>query len=390
MPSFACLRVELPDEVAKQLESLQGHLKKIVEAYLETRWSWPRQISHLEGLTFLLTDPRISEFDSAELVGLADQLQRHLFAESRQGKVIVLLFSGPEEAVNAFAAYSSEEVAAALAEPERLPPGGQLVRVLPADDPAQSHAPETPTAPPGPVAMAEHHPRLAGVYLLTHEVFVADVLAIAPSDAPHHLSVIEDLSVLPPSPAQFDAACFRAAGAALGAAGSGRQLWTPVSYSHFVRPGRSQQLQAALALLPAAGRSRMVATLYAVPPYLAVGPAQLLATLDPHFHALNLVTADPTFDPEQLPQNSVAALIFCMRERDVQARQAAMRAFAARAEACRRRGVRQVLANVRTSAELELARRLDLQLVCGPAVCAALEQPAAGRAVPLAQLPLRG
>jgi hypothetical protein len=37
---------------------------------------------------------------------------------------------------------------------------------------------------------------------------------------------------------------------------------------------------------------------------------------------------------------------------------------------------------------LELARKLDLQIVSGPAVCGFLEAPVGGRPVPLPQLPL--
>jgi hypothetical protein len=393
MPAFACLRVELPPAWAERLEALHGKLEKVVESYLETRWSWPRRFEHLTDLSFLLADPRLSVAPADELGHLADELQQHLFGGAGEGQVSLLLFEGPAEAVMAFARLAHDDVVAAIAEPDLLPPGGRLTRLRPGVEPVVEAVSTAPPAPPTPPAVRpgpRYQAGVLGTYLVTREVFIADTLAAQPEGGPHHFSVIEAEGFLPPDEALFDEACFRAAAGMLTHKAGGLPLGVPVAYSHFVRAGQLHRLQQMLQLLPRDRRTQLSAQVYGAPRHMPHGVGPYLPLLEAHFGSVSLVTGDPGFEIEHLAAHSISSLVFCLREHEPHARQAAIRAFGDHAEAYRLRGVRQVLANVRTPAELELAVRHGLHIVSGPAIAGFRHEPIGGHAVPLTELPAKG
>lgn len=397
MPSFAYLQIELPVEWTDKLDAIRGPLRKITNAYLEMRWSWPRQFTPLTDLAFLLADPRAAELEPTELRKLADELQHHLFGSGAGAEVSLLVFEGAAEAVTAFAALRPDEMSLALSDPTRLPAGGRLMRIRP----GVNSAIETLTSSAGPsdddiIAERRASPTqrqsykmgLLGTYFLSREIFVADLLAVALTGRPDYYATIEDEAQLPSDETQFDEACFRNVDLALEKKAGGLPLGVPVAFSHFARMGLTGRLEEMLGLLPTERRSELNASIYGVPRRLAFGVGHIHSVLDPYFCTINLITADPRFEVEQLPARSVGSVVVCLRGGDAAARHAAIRAFATQADLYRRRGIRQVLANVRTAAELDLASRLDLQLVSGRAVCGLLETPIGGRAVPLARLPV--
>jgi hypothetical protein len=406
MSSFACLRIELPPGWAKEHEPIRGSVLKITQAYLETRWSWPRRFTPVSDHAFVLVDPRVAELEIAELRRLADELQHHLFGSGGEGEVSLLLFEGSTDSVIAFARMPHDEIAALLAEPGKLPLGGRLVRIRPGEHseveqlggspPSDTASPEVPIAPgvsaaPGPAAAARSHVVGAlGVYLLSRQVFVADVLAIATLGEAGHQCVVEDEYLMPQDEPAFDEACFRGAAAMLARKAGGLPLGVPVSFSHIARPDHARRFQAMLALLPRARRGELNANVYGVPRQLPHGATPLHPLLDPYFGAISLITSDPRFEVELLTPQSVSSVVLCLRDHDAALRHAAMRAFASQHDAYRRRGVRQILANVRTPAELAWAAELDLQMVSGPAVSGFLDAPVGGRAAPASKLPLTG
>jgi hypothetical protein len=230
---------------------------------------------------------------------------------------------------------------------------------------------------------------LLGTYFLSRELFLGDYLAaITPTGHPDHYATIEDEAHLPIDEMQFDEACFRNVRMALEVKAGGLPLGVPVAFSHFARAAQTGRLESLLALLPMDRRSELNAGIYGVPRRLESGVGHMHSVLDPYFGAIHLTTADPNFEVEAIAPRSVVAVIFCLRGKDAAARYAAIRTFAARADIYRRRGIHQFLANVRTAAELDLASRLDLQLVSGPAVCGLLETSIGGRAMPRARLPV--
>lgn len=75
-------------------------------------------------------------------------------------------------------------------------------------------------------------------------------------------------------------------------------------------------------------------------------------------------------------------------EGDAHQRLSVLRRFAERLAHYKQRRIWPAVTNVRRRAELEAAVRLRIPFVTGPAVCAPLPNPAGGRAVALANLPL--
>src|SRR5688572_7419118 len=131
MSAVACLRVDVTGECARMpAAALAPLVQKFASAYLETRWSWPRQFSPLTDFCFLLVDPRADELDVRELRKLSDELQRHLFGTGDEGEVALLVFEGSHAAVTAFASMPPPAVAAAVKDHGLLPPGGRLTRIV--------------------------------------------------------------------------------------------------------------------------------------------------------------------------------------------------------------------------------------------------------------------
>lgn len=405
MSCFACLRIELPPAWIDAHEGICGAVQKVTEAYLETRWSWPRRFTPVTGFDFLLVDPRVTELQADELKKLANELQHHLFGSGGSGEVSLLLFEGSAESVVAFARLKHDEIAAILAAPGKLPLGGRLRRIRPGElstveqlgGPSTAEAPLAATPSPGAMAHAapptpQAHGRpvagLLGTYLVSQEVFIADMLAVARIGEAGYQCVIEDEYVMPQDDLAFDEACFRGVNEVLAHKKGGLPLGVPVSFATLARPDQARRFADVLALLPKARRAELNASVYRLPRQLPNGVTPLRPLLDPHFCSINLITTDPRFAVEQVAARSINCVVFCLRDHDVTARHAAMRAFAGQHEAYRRRGVHQVLANVRTQAELQWAAQLDLQIISGPAVGGFMDTPLGGRAAPLSKLPM--
>lgn len=389
MSCFACLRVDLPAAWAQKFEQIRTPLIKIVDVYLETRWSWPRRFSRVTDLMYLLEAPGSAQLDPSELCRLADQLQVHLFGKEETGEISLLFFEGPSQAVAAFAAFSADEMLAAVADPDLLPAGGTLTRVRPGAAPVMEgsgprlQAPELGTE--GRLTVG-----LSGTYLLPREVFAGDLLVAAPEGAPYYYATVEGEGALPPDETFFDEVCFRAVGDILTRKAGGLPLGVPVAYSHFARSAQVRELERMLTLLPQERRKELNASVYGVPRQLTAGLTHLHRLLDPYFVTVNLVTSDAAFDLDQVVGQSIGCVVLCVREANASARKAAIQAFAARQEAYRRHGVRQVLANLRTAHELKLAAQFGFQLVSGPAVSSFLDEPMGGKPVPINRLPLPG
>jgi hypothetical protein len=134
----------MPQAWATKLEAIHVQLERIIELYLEARWSWPRRFSPAGPLSFLICDPRVPQLDTGELRHLADQLEHHLFGAAEEGEVSLLFLEGPEPAVTAFAGLTAEEVAAAVADPALLPAASRLTRIRPGVDPVVEAAGPAP------------------------------------------------------------------------------------------------------------------------------------------------------------------------------------------------------------------------------------------------------
>ncbi len=131
MTAVACLRVAIDaDRVGLSPVSLGPLVSKFGGAYLDSRWLWPRHFEPLTHYAFLLTDPRAERTDVRELARMGDELQAKLFGAGSDGEVALLMFEGSPDAARAFAALSHEALAEALKNPDLLPTGGRLTRVV--------------------------------------------------------------------------------------------------------------------------------------------------------------------------------------------------------------------------------------------------------------------
>jgi len=417
--AVACLRVDVSAHSGLMpLAALEQLVHKFAGAYLETRWAWPRRFAPLTEVSFLLTDPRSDDLDVAELRRLSDELQRHLFGVGNEGEVALLVFEGSHAAVTEFAAMDTLQVAAAVADPALLPPGGRLTRILPE---AVASAVATPatlaspaTAPAAPTAPAEETgwtvaptPSLRrllqtpepppppawegvqGVYFMPHELFYGDVVMYIPQDANTHLSVVDGPGHMPKDAAVFDAACADIAARLLAGRPKGSLIFVPVCFTSLARPSRRETYMETLSKLPPERRSELAATIYDVPRDPAfTGLRQARALLEANFGAIDLRITDPGFEIEKLPADSVTSVTLMLPEGDSRVRLSALRRFAERLVHYKQRRIWPGVTNVRRRAELEAATELRIPFVTGPGVCSPVPSLVGGRRLPAADLPM--
>lgn len=392
MTALACLRVDVTGQSTQLPMSALGPLvQKFTIAYLDMRWSWPRQFTPLTEVSMLLTDPRADELDLGELRKLSDDLQTHLFGVGDEGEVALLVFEGAHEAVTAFAAMDVAAVAAAVADPSRLPPGGRLTRIAAGDlmvypkgvEPKAHWVFDTP--PPPPPAWEG----VQGIYFTPREVFFGDIVMYMPRDAGNHLSLVDGVAHLPKDPAAFDAECVGIAVRFLGQRRKGPLLYLPISFTSLVRPSLRQSYEALLADLPTGRRSELAVSIYDVPrdPTFA-GLRQARAMLEPYISTIDLRTSDPDFEIEKLPVGSVNSVTLILPEGDPLVRLSALRRFGERMPQYKQRRIWPALSNVRRRTELETAARLRIPFLTGPAICPPMSAPVGGRVVAMSELPL--
>lgn len=409
MTAVACLRVDVSAHSRLMpLAALEQLVHKFARAYLESRWAWPRRFAPLSEVSFLLTDPRSDDLEVAELRRLSDELQRHLFGVGDEGEVALLVFEGSHAAVTEFAAMDTQQVAAAVANPALLPPGGRLTRILPE---ALSPAAVTPAAPSAPAeetgwtaAPAASLRRLLqtpepplppawegvqGVYFMPRELFYGDVVMYIPQNAKTHLSVVDGPGHMPRDADAFDSACADIAARLLAGRPKGSPIFVPVCFSSLARPSRREAYMETLSKLPLERRSELVAAIYDVPRDPAfTGLRQARALLEANFGAIDLRVSDPGFEIEKLPADCVTSVTLMLPEGDVRARLSALRRFAERLDHYKQRRIWPGVTNVRRRAELETAARLRLPFVTGPGVCSPVPSPVGGRRLPAADLPM--
>lgn len=409
MTAVACLRVDVSaHSELMPLPALEQLVHKFAGAYLETRWSWPRRFAPLSEVSFLLTDPRSDDLEVAELRRLSDELQRHLFGVGDEGEVALLVFEGSHAAVTEFAAMDTQQVAAAVADPALLPPGGRLTRILPealARSATEAEAPaapaeeigwtaasrpslkrmlQTPEPPPPPAWEG-----VQGVYFMPREFFYGDVVMYVPQRGQTYLSVADGPGHMPKDAGVFDAACAAIATRLLAGRPKGTPVFVPICFTSLARPSRREAYLEALSELPLERRSELAATIYDVPRDPAfTGLRQARTLLEANFAAIDLRVTDPGFEIEKLPADCVTSVTLMLPEGDVRARLSAMRRFAERLDHYKQRRIWPGVTNVRRRAELEAAARLHIPFVTGPGVCSPVPSPVGGRRRPVPDLPM--
>jgi hypothetical protein len=385
--------------------ALEQLVHKFAGAYLEMRWSWPRRFAPLSEVSFLLTDPRSDELDLAELRRLSDELQRHLFGTADDGEVALLVFEGSHSAVTAFASLDHSQIAEAVADAAKLPPGGRLTRILP-----ECRGGAEPPAPPAAAAEGapwEAAPSLKrqllappppappvwegvqGVYFIPGAIFYGDVVMCIPQNAKSHVCVLDGAGHMPKEASVFDADCVRIAARLLSERPKGSPIFVPICFTSLARPSLREAYMALLADLPTDRRSELAATIYDVPRDPAfTGLRQAHTLLDPHFGAIDLRVTDPGFEIEKLAPEAVNSVTLVLPEGDSHVRLSALRRFAERLVHYRHRRIWPGVTNVRHRVEVEAATRLHLPFVTGPGICTPVPSPVGGRSLSAERLPM--
>lgn len=117
MTAIACLRILIdPDKAAAGGDTLAALVSKVADAFLESRWCWPRRHGPIAPYAFLLADPRATELDALELTTLSDELQKKLFGDSEAGAICLAMLEGEQEMVTRFATIDPAELRRVLAE----------------------------------------------------------------------------------------------------------------------------------------------------------------------------------------------------------------------------------------------------------------------------------
>lgn len=418
--AMACLRVSILGAPAqdKDPESLQALVAKIINAFLETRWEWPRCFEQLTPYAFLLTDPGSRVMDKRALRALAAELQLKLFGAEGEGEVSLLMFEGVDVEVHRFARLSEDAVQRMMdGEPMSPPFTGVLDRITAPQEPAPRPAPEPirwddgerpqevaydldigddldiviDDPPPRRAPRSVEHalvPCYSGVYLTMSQSFVGSIALCRrrrDRGLEPDLGSTEALTGLPAE--AFDEGCLRGVMAAL-AQDAGGLLFAPLSFSSLVRPAGRRAYARFLCRLPAEHRGRLGAAIYdtpRAPSYSALSTIRRF--LEPFFGEISLHVADPAFEVDRLPPEMVSSVILALPDSGTATRVAAIRRFLQARSAYKKRRIWAGVCQVQTRAELDLCLALRAPLVSGPAVFPAGPFPVGPRAVDLAALP---
>jgi hypothetical protein len=400
-PAMACLRVSITAPPGGQrAEDLQALVAKVINAFLQSRWEWPRQFEQMTPYAFVLTDPRAERMDKRGLKALAGELQLKLFGSEGEGEVSLLLFEGADTEVHRFARLSVSDVERLLAGEALNPPlEGALDRIT-ADDhrPARAEAaPQEPDddPPPRPLpsrAAGATEAIYAGLYLpLTQSFIGALALCRRPRRDRHAWPDLGAAEALPGLSAEaFDEGCVESALKALDQGAPGL-LFVPLSFSSLVRPTGRRAYARFLCHLPAEQRARLGAAIYdapRAPSFFALSTIRRF--LDPFFGELNLHVRDPAFEVEKLPAEIVSSVTLALDpEQEPADRLAAIRRFLHKREAYKKKRVWAGVAPLSNRAEVDACLTLHAPVMGGPAVAELGAAPPGPRSLDVQSLPLR-
>ena len=403
-PAMACLRVSILSPSGGQDErELQALVAKVINAFLQSRWEWPRQFEQMTPYAFVLTDPRSDRMDKRGLKALAGELQLKLFGSDGEGEVSLLLFEGSDMEVHRFARLSVDDVERMLAGEALHPPfEGTLDHItaeLARDDgPAwigePSEEDDEPSARALPAARrnGRYEPVYAGLCLASAQSIIGSLAFCRRPRRDRWL--FPDLSAaeaLPGLPAEgFDEACVDSALQALQQGATGL-LFVPLSFSSLVRPSGRRAYARFLCNLPAEDRVRLGAAIYdtpRVPSYFAL--ANIRRFLAPFFGELNLQVRDPAFEVERLAPEMVSSVTLALPpEREPAERLAAIRRFMQKRDVYKKKRIWAGVSPLANKAELDACLALRIPMLAGPAVAALSGEPAHARQVDLDALPVK-
>jgi len=403
---MACLRVSILSPPGGQDEhELQTLVAKVINAFLQSRWEWPRQFEQMTPYAFVLTDPRADRMDKRGLKALAGELQLKLFGSDGEGEVSLLLFEGSDMEVHRFARLSVDDVERLLAGEALHPPFegtlDHIVADLARDDgpvwtgpaePADDFIAVQARPAPAPRRPGRYEPVYAGLYLTSTQSIIGSLaLARRPRRDRWMHPDLSTAEALPGVPAeQFDEGCVDSALEALRRRPTGL-LFVPLSFSSLVRPSGRRAYARFLCHLPAEERLRLGAAIYdtpRAPSFFAL--SNIRRFLDPFFSELNLQVRDPAFEVERLAPEMVSGVTLALPpEREPAERLAAIRRFMVKRDVFKKKRIWQGVSPLANKGELEACVALRVPVMGGPAVAALAGEPVDTRSVAIEALPLK-
>jgi hypothetical protein len=374
--AIACLRVLVQGKQGKptstELNILVG---KLINAFLESRWAWPRQFIQMTPFAYILSDPRVRVLDTVSLQALAHELQVKLFGASGSGEVTLLVFEGSELETHRFANIDINDLRKMTAgEGSDIHPPfeGQLNRLTAKGVQSIPIGPSTPS--PGaaqplrfsaPKFDRNYDPVYRGVYSIPSGRFIGDLALCKPL----HDNLVSIRALYDIAPEEFDEGCVESAIAAVSQSKVGGVLYVPLNFSSLIRPAGRTAYAQFLSRLPAAQRARLVASIYETPrdpSFFALSEA--LRFLANNFARVELLVSDPGFEVEKLPAGVVGYITLALPEAEPRTRLAAIRTFMKDPELFKRRQIGTGVSRIATRTEVAACVARSVTFISGPGV----------------------
>lgn len=401
MSASACLRIllDLSDEKLARLDALGPLIAKVTGAFLESRWFWPKRYELLTPFSFMLTDPRATDVDIAQLELLAEALQQKLFGTSDAGDVTLLLFDGDDADTAKFMQMDHAALKRATQEPLQAAPfAGRLLKISTA-----ASAPSTlrwRTLERAPVKVASDgvgglgaigtDTTFRGVYFAPRQFFIGSIVSAPPTAASPAYSLVDGQERLPRErEAAFDMASLGAGRRQLSAPPFGGSLFLPVCFSSLMRRSSREAYEAQFHTLPIEKRPQLSAVVYDVPRSPAFQAfAEIHSALGEHFSSIDLQVNDAGFEIDSIPQGAVNSVTFRLPEGDARLRLAALRRFMEKRDHFKQRKIWPAVTNVRTPAELADCIQHRIPFLSGLAICGPVDAPVGSLSWEIDRLPL--
>jgi hypothetical protein len=395
--AVACLRVFSGDAEARlALAPVTASVTKFADAYLASRWRWPRRYSAIGPLTFALLDSNAEHLDPREMQQLAADLQQKLFGERGEGEISLVMFEGEKTEVLRFAALSDQAFARLLDDEAGGDFVGRLARITAQSVTATQHG-EAAAAP----ARADEEPRSwrpapaffedaeggstawMPIYHLHRQRFVGAVAITREATLPEAaLPEGEDAC-------RADLQCLEAALEAMATMPKG-YVSLPFSFGALIKPSFRERYMGYIQRLPAALRDCLIASVYGVPRDPVFGALKQIGTfLQPKLAYLDLHIVDPAFRVESVPAGVVDSVTFAIKGRNPRARATSLARFLEGRELYRSKRVAQGVSFIREARELEACQKAKVVFANGPAVARLQDWPSGEFAYPADELPFR-
>ena len=362
MSASACLRITLgiSDEKLAQLEALGPLVSKVTDAFLESRWAWPKRHAPINPYSFMLTDPKSSKLDVVQLERLAEELKLKLFGTSESGDVTLLLFEGDAADTAQFVGMEHGDLIATLREPIGPTPfGGRLMKISTDPDApkgmrwrtlereAPPAAPPAPTFGPraalalGPAETEGQALTFRGLYFAPAQAFIGSSLSADPAAEPGRHSLLDSVTRLPRGQEEaYDLACLNAANRYLTANTGDGPLFVPVCFSSLMRRSTRETYARQFRELVTGDPRQWAAIVYETPrapSFNALG--DICDMLRRHFSIVDLQIDDAGFEVDGVPPGAVNSITLRLPDGPAAMRLAALRRFTEKRDAFRRRKI---------------------------------------------------